>query len=75
MQAGLVFEGEGEHCGLWYYTNDKNGIYRPDYNDPRDEHWEIYTLRGKKTFLRTDIIIKQFVFLGESTSWEWCFND
>lgn len=38
MQAGLIFEGEREHCGLLYYTNDKNGIYRPDYNDPRDEH-------------------------------------
>lgn len=50
MQAGLVFEGEREHCGLLYYTNDKKGIYRSDYNDPRDEHWEIYTLRGKKLF-------------------------
>lgn len=38
MQAGLIFEGEREHCSLLYYMNDKNGIYRPDYNDPSDEH-------------------------------------
>lgn len=62
MQAGLSFEGEREHWSLLYYVSDKNGIYRSDYNDPRDEHWEFYTLRGKN-FLRTDIIIKQFVFL------------
>lgn len=50
MQAGLFFGGEREHCSLLYYMNDKNDIYRADYNDPSDKHWEIYTLRGKKTF-------------------------
>lgn len=38
MQAGLIFEGEREHCSLLYYMNDKNGIYRQDYNDPCYEH-------------------------------------
>lgn len=49
MQAGLVFEGERVHHSLLYYMNDKNDIYRSDYIDPSDEHWEIYTLR-EKTF-------------------------
>lgn len=54
--------------------SDNNNIYRLECDDPGDECWEIYTLRGKN-FLRTDIIIKQFVFRSESASWAWCFND
>jgi len=50
MQAGLAFEGEREHCSLLYYMNDKNDIYRQDYNDPSDEDEVINTLRGKKLF-------------------------